>query len=118
MRLALFASAVLAIVLSPSASSAQSSSILTYDVVTEYSVAIGSPNIAVVGVVSGASAPSSMNLLFQSSASAALIESCERDVVQMINRPGRFQFAVDTGSAIPINATYVYVQKCTLRQKP
>jgi hypothetical protein len=36
----------------------------------------------------------------------------------MINRPGRYQFGIDTGNALPAGATLALVTSCTLRQKP
>jgi hypothetical protein len=119
LRLAALASTVFAFAFAPSTSSAQSTTTRTWDVVTEYTVDTGStpPRLEFVGVVSGATVSSSMILTFSSNY-VDLGTACQRELIQMVNRPGRFQFVVDAGTIIPVNATSIQVQKCTLRQKP
>src|SRR5438105_2204659 len=114
-RSALLASTVLAFAFAASDTSAQSTTERVYDVVTEYTV---TDWIAFTGVLSGASAPSSITLRAGTGSFVPLHESCERALIQVVNPPGRLACVVGPGPARPGAETSFTPRSCSVRQKP
>jgi hypothetical protein len=78
----------------------------TFDAVTAYTAS--SNTFTVVGVQHGASASSTMSFSFGAQQSVAA-QSCEKQLLIMLNRPGRFSITILVNA---LNAS------CTLTQTP
>ncbi|HEY2511667.1 MAG TPA: hypothetical protein VGI39_12450 [Polyangiaceae bacterium] len=79
---------------SASTARAQTAPLATFDAVTSYSAV--STMFTITGVQHGASAPSTVQLISGSSdnPATAALSSCEKQILVMMNRPGRFSLAV------------------------
>ena len=116
LRASLFASTLAALALVASAAPAQTAAI-QFDVVTSYLIQANPnyptnpPFLQVVGVEHGQTASSTR--IFTSSY-APIEEACERAVIQMINRPGRFMLEVLPQQT---SGTTNYIYHCALIAK-
>jgi hypothetical protein len=106
---------------------------IVFDAVSSYSAPFPAVTnvfgIAITGVQHGASAPSTVLFVDRATTSDTAIsgqlQSCERQALVAINRPGRFSLGLlPTGGAIPLaagtpySAAYYLGNGCTLTQLP